>query len=500
LNFEELGLSEQILESISAMNFRQATPVQQLSIPTVLAGKDLIACAQTGTGKTAAYLLPILQKITQAERGNYINTLVIVPTRELALQIDQQLTGFSYFLPVSSIPVYGGSDGSTWEQQKSGILQGADILIATPGRLIQHMNLGYVDLSKLKHLVLDEADRMLDMGFYDDIMKIVRTCNTDRQTLMFSATMPPRIREMTRSVMKEPEQVNIAISKPAAGITQEAYMVYDAQKINLVKHILKEGDYPSVIIFSSTKRNVKALDETLRRLKFSARGIHSDLEQSEREKVLLDFRNRETQIIVATDVLSRGIDIENISLVINFDVPVDAEDYVHRVGRTARAASKGRAITFINDKEQRKFARIEKLIGYEVTKVPLPEELGEGFEYDPNKKVPRSPGDRSEGRHRPDGRRSDGRRSDGRRSDGRRSDGRPQGSGQPRSEGRPQAPAAQPASEGQPVAADGQPNATGGQPGASPNPNRKKKKRFNNKKKNNGPGADVAKGSAESQG
>ncbi len=500
MNFEELGLSEQILESISAMNFRQATPVQQLSIPTVLAGKDLIACAQTGTGKTAAYLLPILQKITQAERGNYINTLVIVPTRELALQIDQQLTGFSYFLPVSSIPVYGGSDGSTWEQQKSGILQGADILIATPGRLIQHMNLGYVDLSKLKHLVLDEADRMLDMGFYDDIMKIVRTCNTDRQTLMFSATMPPRIREMTRSVMKEPEQVNIAISKPAAGITQEAYMVYDAQKINLVKHILKEGDYPSVIIFSSTKRNVKALDETLRRLKFSARGIHSDLEQSEREKVLLDFRNRETQIIVATDVLSRGIDIENISLVINFDVPVDAEDYVHRVGRTARAASKGRAITFINDKEQRKFARIEKLIGYEVTKVPLPEELGEGFEYDPNKKVPRSPGDRSEGRHRPDGRRSDGRRSDGRRSDGRRSDGRPQGSGQPRSEGRPQAPAAQPASEGQPVAADGQPNATGGQPGASPNPNRKKKKRFNNKKKNNGPGADVAKGSAESQG
>jgi superfamily II DNA/RNA helicase len=255
-----------------------------------------------------------------------------------------------------------------------------------------------------------------------------------------------------------------------------------------------------VIIFSSTKRNVKALDETLRRLKFSARSIHSDLEQSEREKVLLDFRNRETQIIVATDVLSRGIDIENISLVINFDVPVDAEDYVHRVGRTARAASKGRAITFINDKEQRKFARIEKLIGYEVTKVPLPAELGEGFQYDPNKKVPRSPGDRPEGRNRSDGRRSDGRRSDGRRSDGRRSDGRSQGSGQPRPEGRQQAPAAQPAPEGQPVAADGQPNATGGQPGASPNPNRKKKKRFNNKKKNNGPGADVGKGSTESQG
>jgi superfamily II DNA/RNA helicase len=389
---------------------------------------------------------------------------------------------------VSSIPVYGGSDGSTWEQQKSGILQGADILIATPGRLIQHMNLGYVDLSKLKHLVLDEADRMLDMGFYDDIMKIVRACNTDRQTLMFSATMPPRIREMTRSVMKEPEQVNIAISKPAAGITQEAYMVYDPQKINLVKHILKEGDYPSVIIFSSTKRNVKALDETLRRLKFSARGIHSDLEQAEREKVLLDFRNRETQIIVATDVLSRGIDIENISLVINFDVPVDAEDYVHRVGRTARAASKGRAITFINDKEQRKFARIEKLIGYEVTKVPLPEELGEGPVYDPNKKVPRSPGDRPEGRNRPDGRHPGGRNKKGK------------GSGQPRTEGRRQQPAPQPAAEGQPVAANGASNEVNGQPGASPNPNKKKKKRFFNKKKNNGTGADVAKGSTESQG
>jgi len=483
------------------MNFRQATPVQELAIPTVLAGKDLIACAQTGTGKTAAYLLPILQKITQGEQGNYINTLVIVPTRELALQIDQQLTGFSYFLSVSSIPVYGGSDGSTWEQQKSGILQGADILIATPGRLIQHMNLGYVDLSKLKHLVLDEADRMLDMGFYDDIMKIVRTCNTDRQTLMFSATMPPRIREMTRSVMKDPEQVNIAISKPAEGIKQEAYLVYDAQKINLVKHVLSQEEYPSVIIFSSTKRNVKALDETLRRLKFSARSIHSDLEQAEREKVLLDFRNRETRIIVATDVLSRGIDIENISLVLNFDVPVDAEDYVHRVGRTARAASKGRAITFINDKEQRKFARIEKLIGYEVTKVPMPEELGEGPVYDPNKKVPRTSGNGSGG-GRSDGRnRSEGRRSDGRRPDGRRSEGRPQGSGQPRPDGRQQAPAAQPAPEGQPAeVVNGQPNAANGQPGASPNPNRKKKKRFNNKKKNDGPGADVAKGSAESQG
>ncbi len=391
MNFEDLGLNQQILESIQAMNFRQATPVQQLSIPHVLAGKDLIAVAQTGTGKTAAYLLPILQRITEGESPGKVNTLVLVPTRELALQIDQQLTGFSYFLSVSSLPVYGGSDGSTWEQQKNGILQGADIIIATPGRLIQHMNLGYVDLSHLRHLVLDEADRMLDMGFFDDLMKIVRTCGTDRQTLLFSATMPPRIREMTRTIMREPEQVNIAISKPAEGIQQEAYLVYDGQKIELVKEILKGEDYPSVIIFSSTKRNVKALDETLRRQKFSAMGIHSDLEQSEREKVLLSFRNRETRILVATDVMSRGIDIENISLVLNFDVPVDAEDYVHRVGRTARAASKGRAITFINDKEQRKFARIEKLIGYAVTKVPLPESIGEGPMYDPDRKVPAAP-------------------------------------------------------------------------------------------------------------
>ncbi len=391
MDFNDFALDERVLEGINAMNYKQATPIQSLAIPLILEGRDVVACAQTGTGKTAAYLLPILHRIVTSRDHNTLNTLVLVPTRELALQIDQQLSGFSYFLPVSSLPVYGGGEGSVWDQQKSGIIQGADMIIATPGRLIQHMNLGYLDLSKLQHLVLDEADRMLDMGFYDDIMRIIRRCPEDRQTLLFSATMPPRIRKLAGEILRRPEFINIAISKPAAGITQEAYVVYDSQKIALAEEIIN-GDYPSVIVFASTKRSVKDLDETLRRKKFNVAAIHSDLEQADREKVLLAFRNRSIQVLVATDVLSRGIDIENISLVINFDVPVDAEDYVHRVGRTARAAATGKAITFINEKEQRKFSRIEQLIGYEVNKMPIPAHIGEGPVYDPNKKHARTDG------------------------------------------------------------------------------------------------------------
>jgi superfamily II DNA/RNA helicase len=386
LSFTEFNLHEQVLEGLSAMNFTKPTPIQEQAIPAILDNKDLIACAQTGTGKTAAYLLPILDKITQSQQSNQINTIILAPTRELALQIDQQLEGFAYFVPVSSAAVYGGGDGASWDQQKNALVNGADIVIATPGRLIAHLNLGYVNVSKLEHLILDEADRMLDMGFYDDIMRIVSQLPKKRQTLLFSATMPHKIRELANKILVQPEQINIAISKPAAGVVQLAYLAYDQQKFGLITHLLAEKEFTSIIIFSSTKQKVKEVERTLQRNGFAAKAIHSDLEQGERETVLRNFKNRETQILIATDILSRGIDIENIDMVINFDVPHDAEDYIHRIGRTARASSTGIAVTFVNEKEIRKFARIEQFMGTEVTKPTLPSQLGEGPVYDPGKK------------------------------------------------------------------------------------------------------------------
>lgn len=386
MSFTEFNLHEQVLEGLAAMNFNQPTPIQEKAIPAILENKDLIACAQTGTGKTAAYLLPILDKITQSQQSNKINTIILAPTRELALQIDQQLEGFAYFVPVSSAPVYGGGDGASWDQQKNALVNGADIVIATPGRLIAHLNLGYVNVSQLQHLILDEADRMLDMGFYDDIMRIVSQLPKKRQTLLFSATMPHKIRDLANKILIQPEQINIAISKPAEGVVQQAYLAYDQQKIGLITHILAEKVFTSIIIFSSTKQKVKDVERTLQKNGFSAKAIHSDLEQNERESVLRNFKNRETQILIATDILSRGIDIENIDMVINYDVPHDAEDYIHRIGRTARASSTGIALTFVNDKEMRKFARIEQFLGTEIPKSTLPPQLGEGPVYEPEKK------------------------------------------------------------------------------------------------------------------
>ncbi|HET6992265.1 MAG TPA: DEAD/DEAH box helicase, partial [Bacteroidia bacterium] len=335
------------MEGIDAMGYTTATPIQEMTIPISITGRDLIACAQTGTGKTAAYLLPTMHRILQSKNRHSINTLIISPTRELALQIDNALTGFAYFSGISNIAVYGGGSGESFDREKKALSTGTDIIVATPGRLLAHMNLGYVKLDKLQTLILDEADRMLDMGFSDDIMRIVKMLPKERQTLMFSATMPPRIRQLAQQILINPESINIALSKPAAGIKQLAYCVHDMQKIPLLLEIFKSQDFISVIIFSSTKVNVKNMEKELKRLGLSVAAIHSDLEQNEREEVLRQFRNRNLKILVATDVLSRGIDIENISLVINYDVPGDAEDYVHRVGRTARAESKGEAITFI---------------------------------------------------------------------------------------------------------------------------------------------------------
>jgi superfamily II DNA/RNA helicase len=376
------------MEGLYSMGYKTPTPIQQQAIPVIQQNKDLIACAQTGTGKTAAYLLPIIDHILHAPT-RHLNTLIIAPTRELVLQIDQQIDGMGYFCSVGSIAIYGGNDGITWEKQKHALREGADIVCATPGRLIALLQNGDINFEHLQHLVLDEADRMLDMGFFDDINTIINYLPKKRQTVMFSATMPPKIRLLANKITHNAEQVNIAISKPAAGIVQQAYSVYDNQKEQLLKTILKNDDYQSVIIFSATKENVKKLEKDIRIIDRSLKAFHSDLEQAEREEIMRDFKARRLHILIGTDILSRGIDVDGISLVVNYDAPGDPEDYIHRIGRTARASKAGVAITFINPRDQMKFSKIEALMGFEVPKMPLPPELGKGPEYDPeaNKKM-----------------------------------------------------------------------------------------------------------------
>lgn len=386
MRFEEFDLHQDILEAISYMGFEKASPIQEKAIPVILENKDLLAFAQTGTGKTAAFLLPILDKIIHGN-NNSINTIIIVPTRELAIQIDQQIQGFSYFIPTNSIAIYGGGDGDDWGQQKTALTKGADIVVATPGKLISHLNMGYVKFDTIKFLVLDEADRMLDIGFYDDIVKIISYLPKERQTLMFSATMAPKIRNLASKVLVNPKEINIAVSKPVEGVLQAAYLIYNQQKNRLISHLIKENpEYNSILIFCSTKRAVNELTKVLQKEKLQAQAISSDLEQSQREEVLQGFRSKRTRILVATDVMSRGIDIKDINLVINYDVPQDAEDYVHRIGRTARADSKGVALTLVNEDDMYKFHQIEQLIEREVFKIPLPDKFGEGPEW----KAPRS--------------------------------------------------------------------------------------------------------------
>ncbi len=385
MNFRSFGLDASIEEGISALGFEDATPIQELAIPVVLEGRDLIASAQTGTGKTAAFLIPIMHKIITSASKNKVRALIVVPTRELAIQIDQALEGLSYFTSLSSIAIYGGSDGDSFSREKKALVEGADIVIGTPGRLIAHLSMPYVDFSKLEFLILDEADRMLDMGFSQDINRIISATSEDRQTLLFSATMPPKIRALAKEILKDPEEINIAISKPAEKIVQAAFSVYETQKIPLMEFLLTKKKLNSVIVFSSTKDGAKELNRTLKKLGLNCEAIHSDLEQSKREELINLFKSRKLNIMVATDILSRGIDIEDIDLVVNFDVPNDGEDYVHRIGRTARAASQGAAFTLISEKEQEKFARIERLIEKEVTKVKLPSHLGSGPAYDPRR-------------------------------------------------------------------------------------------------------------------
>jgi superfamily II DNA/RNA helicase len=389
LTFQDFNFDERLLEGLYSMGYSKPTPIQAEAIPLIQTNRDLIACAQTGTGKTAAFLLPILNKIIGlSDKQRRLNTLIISPTRELATQIDNQVEGLGYFTGISSISIYGGGDGAAWTQQRKALEEGAEIIIATPGRLMAILQMGgTIDFSNLQHLILDEADRMLDMGFYDDIIKIIKYIPAKRQTLLFSATMPPKIRKLAHSILTNPEQLNIAISKPSEGILQQAYLVYDTQKINLLLHILKEQSWGPVIIFASTKESVKKLDVELRRSGLKIKAFHSDLEQKEREQIMIEFKSKSLQILIGTDILSRGIDVEGISLVINYTVPHDPEDYIHRIGRTARAETTGTAITFINDKDQRKFADIEDLIEREIPKLSLPTDMGDAPTYQPNKRV-----------------------------------------------------------------------------------------------------------------
>lgn len=378
MTFKELGLSEQLLEGLAAMGFETATPIQEKAIPEILEGKDLIACAQTGTGKTAAFLLPILDRLSQNNRET-IDTLVLVPTRELAIQIDHQIEGLGYFVNVSSLPIYGGRDGASFQQEKKALSLGANIVVATPGRLIAHLNLGYVQLNDLRHLILDEADRMLDMGFVQDIQKIISFLPKKRQNLMFSATMPPKIRQFAKQILHKPGQINFAVSKPAEGILQAAYVVEDNLKLELLRSLLegRKDKEKRILIFSSTKVNVKKITSEMVNAGLNAKEIHSDIDQSQREEMLRLFKNGSLPILVATDILARGIDVKGIDLVLNYDVPNDAEDYIHRIGRTARADTEGVAITFINYKDFRKFANIEELMETTVRKLPLPAHIQE---------------------------------------------------------------------------------------------------------------------------
>lgn len=384
MRFDELDLEEEVLQGIEAMNFQEMTPVQEQTIPVILEGKDIIGCAQTGTGKTAAYTLPLLNRLLcEGNPDNKIRAVIMVPTRELAQQIDMQFEGFSYFLPISTTVVYGGGDGSGWDQQKKGLLMGADVVIATPGRLLSHIANSGIDLSQVDYFILDEADRMLDMGFFEDIMQIVKQMPEKRQTIMFSATLPPKIRQLAKQILHDPAEINIAISKPNEAIVQSAYVCYETQKMPIIMELFGKTPNKKTIIFSSSKLKVKDLAYALKRKKLNVAAMHSDLEQEQREAVMLDFKNGKINILVATDIVARGIDIDDIGLVINYDVPHDPEDYIHRIGRTARANADGVAITFVCETEQGKFHRIEEFIEKDIYKIPLPAVVGNGPEYNP---------------------------------------------------------------------------------------------------------------------
>lgn len=417
MKFYELDLSDEVLDALDAMNFDECTSIQEQSIPLALEGRDLIAVAQTGTGKTAAYLLPVIDSLAG---GGYpedaINCVVMSPTRELAQQIDRQMEGFSYYLPVNSLAIFGGTDGPEFARQQRGLKMGADVVIATPGRLLAHLQMGYVDLSRVSFFILDEADRMLDMGFYDDIMTIAKQLPPTCQTLMFSATMPPKIQRMAEAILKNPAEVKLEVSRPAENIRQSAFVCYEGQKTPILRSLFKTRANKRVIVFASSKLKVKELTRELRRAGVKAAEMHSDLEQARRDEVMLDFRAGRIDILVATDIVARGIDIDDIAMVVNYDVPREAEDYVHRIGRTARAGAGGYAVTLVGERDRRHFKAIEDFLEKEVLKEAVPEELGSAPSYGGRSDSGRRDGVRSGGKRAGKGQ---GRRDRGRR-DGRK--------------------------------------------------------------------------------
>lgn len=383
MDFYDLDLCDEVLDALDDMQFTDTTPIQEHAIPPILEGRDLIGVAQTGTGKTAAYLLPVLSMLSE---GDYprdaVNCVIMSPTRELAQQIDQAMQGFAYYLPdISSVAVYGGNDGIRYEQERRGFQSGASIIIATPGRLISHISLGNIDLSRVSFFILDEADRMLDMGFSDDIMSIEKQLPKKRQTIMFSATMPPKIVELAKTILHNPVEVSLAISKPADGIHQSAYICHETQKMGIIRHMFQQRKPKRVIIFAGSKIKVRDLSVALKREGFNVGAMHSDLTQQERDDVMFRFKSQRVDILVATDIVARGIDIDDIQLVLNFDVPHDAEDYVHRIGRTARAGAEGQAVTLVSEKDQPRFRDIERFLEKSIDKNPVPPELGEAPEY-----------------------------------------------------------------------------------------------------------------------
>lgn len=383
MKFNEFNFSNDLLEGIESMGFETATEIQEKAIPPIIEGRDVMGLAQTGTGKTGAFLLPLVDRMLKHPGKGKTRVLIIVPTRELAMQIDEQMEGLAYFASVSSTAVYGGGDAGSFVREKNALKRGAEMIICTPGRMIAHLNQNYVDFSELECLVLDEADRMLDMGFYEDILRIVSYLPQKRQNLFFSATMPAKMRKLTEKVLNNPVEINIAVARPVEKVLQVAYSVYDSQKLALARHILTSKSLDRTIVFCSTKVKAKQLAGELKKYKMDVEEIHSDLSQDFRREVLTRFKNKQLKVLVATDVISRGIDVENVGLILNYDVPGESEDYIHRIGRTARAEADGVAITFISPEEQYKFSRIEKLLGYQVYKNVNPPEIGQGPKYDP---------------------------------------------------------------------------------------------------------------------
>ena len=415
--FDEFDFEDEVLDALDAMNFVKCTPIQEQTLEPLMRGRDLIGVAQTGTGKTAAYLLPVLNRLCTGEYPeDAINCVIMAPTRELAQQIDRQLEGFTYFMQVSSVAVYGGNDGQRYEQELRGMSKGADIIVATPGRLISHINLGNIDLSKVSFFILDEADRMLDMGFCNDIMTIAKQLPKERQTMLFSATMPEEIRRLAKDILNDPVQITLALAKPAEGITQQAYICHEGQKMGIINKIFDTESSERVILFASRKTKVKEIAREIRKHGFNVGEMHSDLSQSERDEIMFQYKSRKIDMIVATDILARGIDIDDIRIVINYDVPRDCDDYIHRIGRTARAGSKGRAITFVSVEDQEFFGRIEDFIEQSVTKMEVPAELGEAPAYEPKKKKQKE-GTRK-GRRKPNS--TGNERSDGKKRNNRR--------------------------------------------------------------------------------